>query len=169
MPPPPPLKKGRAAHIIPAKQKAKLNTTKVQIAGGVVKISKPTPPLSLLKPAVVEAIAKNRPLVNVGSHDNFSRSAAVVSDMQNLDSFIPVDPIHLHLIMSLNFHDMININLNATDGTHPLVGIAVLGPHVFQFQKAGYTIISDPAQPEAFLVVLSQSDLATIQTSNLNP
>ena len=132
MPPPPPLKKGGAVCIIPGKQKAKLNTTKLWIAGGVVKISKPTP-VSLLKPEVVAAIAKNRPSVNVDSHDNFSRSAAVVSDMQNLDSFIPVDPVHLCLIMSLNFCDMININLNAADGTHPLVGIAVLGPRVFQF------------------------------------
>ena len=89
--------------------------------------------------------------------------------MQNLDSFLPVDPVYLRLIMSLNFREMININLNAADGTHPLVGIAVPAPPVFQFQKAGYTIISDPAQPQAFLVVLSQSDLATIQSSNLNP
>ena len=133
-----------------------------------MKISKPTS-VSLLKPDVIEAIAKNRPSVEVDSHKQFSQSAAVVTDMQNLDSFLPVDPVHLRLIMSLNFREMININLNAADGTRPLVGIAVPVPHVFQFQKAGYTIISDPAQPQAFLVVLSQSDLATIQSSNLNP
>ena len=168
MPPPPPLKKGGAVRIIAGKQKAGLNTTKLRIAGGVVKISKPTS-VSLLKPDVIEAIAKNRPSVEVDSHKQFSRSAAVVTDMQNLDSFLPVDPVHLRLIMSLNFREMININLNAADGTRPLVGIAVPAPRVFQFQKAGYTIISDPAQPQAFLVVLSQSDLATIQSSNLNP
>ena len=169
MPPPPPIKKGGSVRVIPGKQKGKLHTTKLRIASDVVKISKLTPPVSLLKPAVVEAIAQNRPLVNVDRHENFSRSASVVQDMQNLDSFIPVDPVHLHLIMSLNFCEMININLNASDGIRPLVGISVPAPQVFQFQKAGYTIISDPAQPEAFLVVLSKSDLATIQASNLNP
>ena len=71
MPPPPPLKKGGAVRIIPGKQKAGLNTTKLWIAGGVVKISKLTS-VSLLKPVVVEAIAKNRPSVEVDSHKQFS-------------------------------------------------------------------------------------------------
>ena len=43
MPPPPPVKKGGAVHVIPGKLKAKLHTTKVRIAGGIVKISKPIP------------------------------------------------------------------------------------------------------------------------------
>ena len=71
MPPPHPLKKGGVVRIIPGKQKAGLNTTKLQIAGGVVKISKPTS-VSLLKPDVIEAIAKNRPSVDVDSHKQFS-------------------------------------------------------------------------------------------------
>ena len=71
--------------------------------------------------------------------------------------------------MSLDFQGMVNINLNTSDGICPLVGIPVPAPWLFQFQKSGYAIISDLAPPEAFLVILSKDDLATIQTSNLNP
>ena len=48
-----------------------MNTTKMHVAGGVVKIAKPTPSVSLLKPTVIQAIAQNHPLINVDPHKKF--------------------------------------------------------------------------------------------------